>query len=264
METLGRLLDQYESPLQQAMKSLGEVRQYESAFHNAMKSLGEIGKYDTHFQQAMKSLGEIGKYEKSIQRSIALLGSGGTNYEWSLINRTIQSLSRIETLKDVIGQISNLPNVIESGIDFPHDDNEKDEIRRAFAKIPKYLQKIILFIVFCMLIPVMQNVFANLITPYVEEIIGASERPKREIIKDIASSRIDNIDLSGLRFVTTETLYLREEPSTKSEILESLRLGQVLVVVSRKRNWIEVSCNYDAGKTLQGWVFARYTAKFQP
>jgi hypothetical protein len=39
-------------------------------------------------------------------------------------------------------------------------------------------------------------------------------------------------------------------------------LGQVVTVLSKNKNWIEIMYEYDNGEIMHGWVFTRYTTKF--
>ncbi|WP_158070083.1 SH3 domain-containing protein [Motiliproteus sp. MSK22-1] len=56
---------------------------------------------------------------------------------------------------------------------------------------------------------------------------------------------------------------LRKGPSRKTEILSEFDQGQVVTVISKKRNWIEVRYWDVLSKDyLQGWVFTKHTAYF--
>ena len=69
------------------------------------------------------------------------------------------------------------------------------------------------------------------------------------------------VELGRLRFISGDNVRLRAGPSTKTKILDELTLGQVVTVISKKRNWIEVE--YEDGEYFHGWVFTRYTSKFK-
>ncbi|WP_362816913.1 SH3 domain-containing protein [Aeromonas dhakensis] len=51
-------------------------------------------------------------------------------------------------------------------------------------------------------------------------------------------------------------------PSTNYEIYDELISWQVVTVLNKRRNWIEVMHEYEDGEPMSGWVFTRYTAKF--
>ena len=85
------------------------------------------------------------------------------------------------------------------------------------------------------------------------------------IIKKIPKKLNLNIDTTYYRFVSVNSLNVRTKPSTtKSKIIAHLNVGDVIKVLDKRKNWIKV--NYFKkvnGITLQGWVFTRYTHKFE-
>lgn len=133
-----------------------------------------------------------------------------------------------------------------------------------FEKLPGYIQLIIIFIFMQILLPQLNNITANLVTPYVEEYLSSSSNNKNIKIKEISViAKREKIETTRLRFITGDNVRLRFGPSTSSEILDELQLGQVVTVLSKKKNWIEVQYSYDNNEILHGWVFTRYTAKFK-
>ena len=133
------------------------------------------------------------------------------------------------------------------------------------ARTPATLKLIILFILFYIAYPISMNISANLITPIVQEYLFKVDLSEKEKIKEIKNIKTENPDIETdeLRFITGNSVRLRSGPSTKTEILDELSLGQVVKVVSKKRNWIEVEYEYEEGEYLRGWVFTTYTAKFK-
>ena len=88
-----------------------------------------------------------------------------------------------------------------------------------------------------------------------------SAKEKVQKTKNI-SWQIEKEQISNFRFITGDNVRLREDSSTKSAVLDELVLGQVVEVHSKKKNWIEVSYQYEDGTYMSGWVFTRYTARF--
>lgn len=132
----------------------------------------------------------------------------------------------------------------------------------ALNKIPAAVQTVILFILLHLILPVADNITANLITPHVEQLLSEG-KPKRETINQIKSLPLDGLDLSNHRFITANQLHLRKNPNSKSEIIDELQLGQIVTILSKQRNWIEVTYEYKNGEMMRGWVYTRYTAKFE-
>ncbi|CAA6812032.1 MAG: Unknown protein [uncultured Sulfurovum sp.] len=71
------------------------------------------------------------------------------------------------------------------------------------------------------------------------------------------------IDTTYYRFTTAEILNVRSKPSTtKSDIIGQLKMGSIVEIIDKKRNWIKVL--YKQGDvSIKGWVFTRYTRKFK-
>ena len=134
-----------------------------------------------------------------------------------------------------------------------------------FSKIPKLIQYSLIFITLQIILPQLNNISSNLISPYVFEYIDSNVKTEKDIVKVIkrADLGIPNFAKSDLRFISGSNVRLREKPSTSSNILDELDLGQVVFVVSKKRNWIEVMYKYENNEVLRGWVFTRYTARFK-
>ena len=65
-----------------------------------------------------------------------------------------------------------------------------------------------------------------------------------------------------LRFISGHDVWLRNESSIKSETLDMLRLGQLVVFMEKNRNWTKVMVQYEDGNIITGWVFTRYVTKF--
>ncbi|MCB2425386.1 SH3 domain-containing protein, partial [Methylophaga pinxianii] len=133
-----------------------------------------------------------------------------------------------------------------------------------FTALPPLFQAIFFYILFHVLQPILTNISANLLTPVVESYLQDNNLADREKVKQIKEIPlyINDVNTEGLRFITANNVRLRSKPSTKSEILDELVLGQIVTILSKDRNWIEVTYTYGDGEVMSGWVFTRYTAKF--
>ncbi|MBL4601588.1 MAG: SH3 domain-containing protein [Emcibacteraceae bacterium] len=56
---------------------------------------------------------------------------------------------------------------------------------------------------------------------------------------------------------------LRENASVDSEILDEMRIGQVVTVVSSVKYWTQVMYENEEGEVCTGWVSTRLVAKFR-
>lgn len=127
----------------------------------------------------------------------------------------------------------------------------------ALAKVFTLMFNKIFFILF-------MGISVNLLTPIVENYLENNNLSDREKIRDVKKlpSFLLGVRTSDLRFITNNNIIVREKPSVKSKILAELMLGQVITVLSKERNWIEVIYEYENGESVIGWVFTRYTSRF--
>jgi len=159
----------------------------------------------------------------------------------------------------------------EQSIELEHNEDTNstnpkaiDTLVSKFQKLPPLAQLLLMILLTHITLPITQNVAANLLTPHVEQLIQDSDKPEQQKLKEIQRLplKLDSIETNGLRFITAEHLRLRQGPSTKSQVVDDLRQGQIVTVVSKERNWIEVRYEYEDGEVVTGWVFTRYTSRF--
>ena len=137
--------------------------------------------------------------------------------------------------------------------------NNSSAYAEHFRRLPLFLQKYFWSTFFYLL-----ALSISIFNPEIRTMmIDASDKPRREQIKEIATTRIDALSLWPQRFVSTDILHLREQPNIGSASLDELQFGQVITVISKKRNWLKVTYSYDDGEVMQGWVFTRYTERFR-
>ena len=230
--------------IQEAMKGINT-----SAIQEAMKGMNTLA-----IQEAMKGMNTL-----AIQEAIKELNTTSLVYYGSA------SLTASSNLRANAYVTTIQADPIEISTIFEHirDVDDSFSFHQIFANIPPWLQFFIMYLIMQAILPITYSIIANLATPYVESLIKSSEKPNRELIKDIASISIDNLDLGKHRFVTVANLHLRKKASTKSRILDNLQLGKILTVISKNRNWLEVTYRHSDGKVMKGWVFSRYTEKFK-
>ena len=133
-----------------------------------------------------------------------------------------------------------------------------------FSNLPPFIQAILFYFLIHVLLPQVNSISANLLTPMVESYLEDNKKADRQKIKQIKEIPLSlkDIDTNDLRFITGNNVRLRATPSTNADIYDELVLGQVVTVLSKQRNWIEVMYEYESGESKSGWVFTRYTAKF--
>ena len=145
-------------------------------------------------------------------------------------------------------------NLVENGKNF----------LSTFKSLPPLIQFILFAFLMNVILPQVNSISANLLTPLVENYLESNKKSDRQKIKDIKKIplTLNDIDTTDLRFITGNNVRLRANPSTNAEIYDELVLGQIVTVLAKKRNWVEVMYEYEGGESMSGWVFTRHTAKF--
>ena len=158
--------------------------------------------------------------------------------------------------------------VDESDFDLPHQEileaKNTSEFAKIFPRLSPNVQALLFFMFMQILLPQINNITANLLTPIVQSYIvgnGANEKASVRLAKKLPSL-VCNVATYNLRFILENNVYLRQAPSRKSAILDKFTIGQVVTVLSRKRDWIQVMYEYQEGEAIVGWVSTRYTARF--
>ena len=101
------------------------------------------------------------------------------------------------------------------------------------------------------------------IKTFLENNVTASDKDKiRRIKKTPQAVNFNLFNKETHRFITINGLRVRSKPSQKGEILTQLKQGKIVEIIDKKKNWIKVSYDID-NSTVEGWVFTRYTKKFE-
>ena len=218
----------------------------------------------------------------AIQSSVIEKMIGSFTIQQSAIEKTIRSFANSSSLlvcePSYLSELASIISTIDIGaLDASSLEDELEQscsqlekvdggksLVNVFRNLPPFVQAIFYYILINIFLAQVNSISANLLTPIVEnylESIVASDREKVKGIKKIPLS-LGSVDTDGLRFITGNNVRLRINPSTNSEIIDELVLGQVVTVLSKNRNWIEVMYEYEDGESISGWVFTRHTAKF--
>jgi Bacterial SH3 domain len=177
---------------------------------------------------------------------------------------TLAAVQNAEILEDAHAEIQKF-NVIAT--DF---DSDKD-VSGFFARLVEFIACLpnpIKFAVLVLILPIIQGIASNLVTPKVQEIIsGAKDDQSSKVIAKVVSknvvSKCPQEFLWDLRFVTTTSLIIREYPKKRSRRFGNLYFGDVVSVLQNKKGWtlIEFS-SVDSQTKIRGWVYSRYLRKF--
>jgi len=139
-----------------------------------------------------------------------------------------------------------------------------DEFLDIFKKLPPKIQAILIFIFKNIILAITIGLFTNIITPSVDNAIKSYKLPASEIQSRKKIEFPQEFASENLRFIIRNNVKLRAKPSTKSEVLDELVAGQIINVISKKKNWAEVEYLYENDEQIyHGWVLTTYTVKFK-
>ena len=83
-------------------------------------------------------------------------------------------------------------------------------------------------------------------------------------MKEAAREAVGDVRiLSDFRFVSAQSLAMKNGPKARAPVVGQLRFGQTVRVLERERDFTLVVWRSEDGKVeLQGWVFSRYLKRF--
>ena len=223
-----------------------------------------------------KMIESINSQQDMIQRATRILGglSSIDSFLFDFATASSEIFKDSSVISDIVHSIDNakissmqLDNMeadLSSVAENFRNAGSQESIVTIFNNLSPAIQAVIVCVFLNIILPILTSVAANFITPVVQDYLVDNSMTDKEKVKDIKEIPLyfDGLTTEGTRFITVNSLHLRSEPSTKSEVLDILHLGQVVTVLSKEKNWIEVTYKTSEGDLITGWVFTRYTAKF--
>lgn len=189
----------------------------------------------------------------------SLMSLGGYDFE---PNGTIVAEGVSYGIDEIQGYVSKC---IEESITNSTTDSIEGTINNYLevaAKQNPLVTKILVYII----LPIIINIFTGGLSPQDTQTTIKQNNTiiiksiKNEVRKSLPSQEI----ISMYRFVSCKHLKVMEGNSTKSRSLGKLSFGQVVTIVTKKRNWTLVEYRKDeSGVIIKGWVFTRYLEKFK-
>ena len=295
MQSMIRAMD-YTKSIQNAISSLN----YNDSIHRMMESMRHTTAMQPaldsmKLNDSVQSMIRTMDYAKTVQKAISSLNYNDSFHQMmesmkhantlNILSKSIDVSNYMQSVGAYMARPIILEQIVEStrswkGFDPDHFEMTQDAFSQlvtplskaeddktfvsSFLKIPPVMQAVIFFIFLHIFLPQVNNITSNILTPYVQEIIITPNKTNKKLVKEIKKipAASFGIDISTLRFITGTNVRLRQKPSTNSQILDELDIGQVVEVVGKKKNWIKIKVIYDDAYLI-GWVFTRYTAKFK-
>jgi len=244
----------------------------------SMRNISALGYVDKMFV-----LGDTLKTHESLLRRIDIQSILNSHFDTNIQTKISDLLSvsngdlvskMIESMQHQPVAVLNtdyVPSQIEiaQATEILYEENDQKSFLEQFYRLSPFLQALVLYIIMSFLIPITNNIAANLLTPIVQEYITDKFKNDTDKIRNIkaAPSKIihTKVDTSHLRFITAKRgLNVRSLPSIQksSTIKSTASFGTIVEVLDKRKNWIKISYKVD-GETVKGWVFTRYTKRFK-
>ncbi|WP_444931382.1 hypothetical protein ACJJIF_06280 [Microbulbifer sp. SSSA002] len=141
----------------------------------------------------------------------------------------------------VSGEVVDLETISDGIEKLPDDWQDSEVFFSSFFSLLGKLNEPSRIVFLYIFLPYIIAIFANLTTPIFQEIVddfqGNNQRTvKKEIILE-ANSFYDASELLGHRFVYATALHVRNEGSTKSEIIDEISLGKTVKLIEKAKRW---------------------------
>ena len=111
---------------------------------------------------------------------------------------------------------------------------------------------------------ILLSIIANLLTPFVENLIHIQKHETKAIVKAYKNSNHERVPKDEhYRFVSATRLHVREKPRTDSAIIATATLGKVVSVDYKKKSWAKISYLDENDDVVIGWVLIRHVSNFK-
>ncbi len=273
----------YNDSLQKMMESMNHTKTIQDALssvrvNDSVQRMMKSMDFANSIQKAVSSLNDTGSIQKMMESanytntlnniskfnnlSSQMQGVGAFLVKPSILEQIIESNN---SWKDLVpSQLTIEQEEFTQSIAPLSNAKNESEFLSFFLKTPPVIQAFVIFFFLQFFLPQVNNIISLVLNPYIQEIIATSNKTSKDLVKKIKHVPASSfgIDVSRLRFITGTNLRLRQKNSTNSQVIDELEIGQIVEVIRKKKNWIQVKVTYE-DEVLIGWVFTRYTAKFK-
>lgn len=161
------------------------------------------------------------------------------------------------------------PSVIDQYLD-DVESNIASELSECndYELLSDKTKSILLYIYHTYFLPVFLSCCATIIMLNIDEIreklnTSSTAVEVKSVVKGASLIHVDRSFLRGYRVTIVDNLYLREEPSMKSEVIDKLPIGTLVEIIDKSnRSWLLVDIEIN-GEVEQGWISRKYTTYFK-
>lgn len=163
----------------------------------------------------------------------------------------------------------DLQEIQAEGLSFESLKSEVSSDAQSFQDWSRREQAILIFF-----LTIIVNMLTNIGSSYIYDAIKAEKEIQKELSSKTSAAEIrgyvrhpktgiDRDILKNYRVTTASNLNLRDAPSSKANVIETLPIGTMVEVQdSSNRSWLLVTVDVN-GITTDGWISRRYTTYFK-
>jgi hypothetical protein len=244
-----------QSGLQQMIQSMTSRSGLEEAvkFHEHISGLNINNMIESSIYSIIDKYSPISDFIKELPQDKIIINQGETI-------SCAGEVFDLNSLQDLVKQI-----ILNSGVTQKYRTIENNmeiiinEIRQLRQPL---LEKIIIYLIIPIIIAFFTSCYGTAIKDISHRHIIAKTQKARNIQIKINKSELDKQVLINYRLVIANSLNVREKEKNKSKLIGRIYFGQVVKVITRKRDWTLVEWADSSGVKYYGWVFTRYLKKF--
>ncbi len=272
MREIQRQMESFTSPTSSLMKQVNTLQQTAQTFQKSIASMG-LNSFISHNNLASDSI----KYRKLIDTLSSTMAGSIASMN---INDIVDGIkAREEAYNNIIAstEIKEVHNtIIVSQFDIVQsniidafqgrDITLEAQLEEMQAQIIAQENPFLLIVFMNVILPILVSlIFEFEIKPVIEPFYKNSVPPsilKKEIKASVYEYIQDPEMRQRVRFVTANTLNIREGASKKTKTIGRLHLGELVELIKKERNWCYVRRYDKQDETyVEGWAYTRYLAK---
>ncbi|MHA6605622.1 SH3 domain-containing protein [Photobacterium damselae] len=274
---VARQMSQYESSvLKQASEVARQMSLYESS---ALKQASEIAKQMSQYELSALKQAKNNWKSLAMQEAASFMAASSISRMF-----VVNDSAAIQTVKEMSGSIlqQNLAGIldnsnVEVGFKINADTIEEAVTQLSTAPSPDSNGRILDWynnqppstqLIIGLIFSYWIGVFCNLSMPLYEDwsqlFNDTSSRVAPKLVVKEAHKEYDLTELKSYRFVVASILYVRNDATLNSEIIDELSNGKTVKFIEKSKRWVRIEYLCDeTGEYKVGWVFARYLQRFE-
>jgi hypothetical protein len=246
-------------PLKGFRESLREMQT-----HDPLKELREsLKSMQTHdplkeLRESMKAVRIFGEFVSNSDWSPEIKGESGIEISADgtlIINSKLVTQEQVQEIaQSVISKALN-----DSSYVFEQKINKLIQEIRAL-KDP-VIQSVIAWLIYPLIVGLVLSVINPVTDFYIKERLSKNEKRLivEEVSKTLNKTLNDQTCLSSFRIISATSLNIRKSGSSKSDIIATLFLGDVVEIIKKEQKWFLISWrDAESETTVQGWAYSQY------